>query len=66
MVVRTLDFAERLCCDHCGEDQAELRSYPRHGWTADEIFCAACFRGYDRENSFTDFPLMQAAPALPH
>ena len=52
---------DRLSCDLCGEDQAELRTYPMHGWTADDILCRACFVSRDGENSFTDFPLAQGA-----
>ena len=51
----------RLSCDHCGDDTAELRTYPMHGWTADDILCPACFAGRDPENSFQDFPLAQEA-----
>lgn len=54
-------WESRRSCDLCGEDQAELRTYPMHGWTADDILCRACFIGRDTENSFTDFPLAQGA-----
>lgn len=54
-------WESRLSCDLCGTDTEELRTYPLHGWTADDILCRACFVSRDRENSFTDFPLAQGA-----
>ena len=56
-----MDILQRLSCDDCGDDTAELRTYPMHGWTADDILCPACFAGRDPENSFQDFPLAQEA-----
>jgi hypothetical protein len=58
---RRATWESRLSCDCCGTDTAELRTYPMHGWTADDILCRACFVGRDEENSFTDFPLAQGA-----
>lgn len=60
-MIRTIDFSDRLSCDICGEDHVELRTYPMHGWTADDILCRACFLGRDSENSFEDFPMAQEA-----
>ena len=54
-------WESRLSCDLCGEDQAELRTYPMHGWTADDILCLPCFLGRDDGKSFEDFPLAQGA-----
>jgi len=52
-------WESRLSCDLCGEDNAELRVYPMHKWTSDEIICRACFLGRDAENSFEDLDLAQ-------
>lgn len=57
----TVTFTPRLSCDHCGDDQAELRTYDNKGWTVDDILCPACFVGRDPEGSFTDHKLAQEA-----
>lgn len=49
---------DRLSCDLCGSDTAELREI--HPAPQASIWCAACF-GHHDEAEFTDFPLAQGA-----
>lgn len=54
-------IAERLSCDTCGDDTAQLRTIHHHGWTDDTIICRACFLGMTDKMEFTDFPLAREA-----
>jgi len=54
-------WESRLSCDHCGEDQAELRIYPLQGWVPDQVVCQTCCTARDGEHDFKDFALAQGA-----
>ncbi len=56
----TIDFAARLACDLCGDNEAELRTFSFDGWVPDETWCRECYGIHD-EHEFTDVPLAQEA-----
>lgn len=54
-------MTDRIPCEECGETHVEIRVYPFGGWIPDALVCRECFAGFDTENSFTDFRLIQKA-----
>lgn len=53
--------AKRRACDECGDDTAELRVYPFHGWIPDQNLCRPCLTDSDGNASWTDFLKVQEA-----
>ena len=61
MTVITHDFAERLACDICGSERAELRRQPLLGFVPDMDVCSVCFRELNAKDDFTQMTLIQEA-----